>query len=200
MVSVCLKKPISALPHLSQGSPVLPLKWFQHLSDWQWPCLVLSRKIISSTSSFHAPLLQAVVMLNRSENGVKWWGHHLFACFLSAVMSYPAEGMESAIKNHIDDVRMFLETRHKNCYAVYNLSQRNYRVAKFENRVSASGWWMNDVCWMTSWLPLPPHTHAQPSWPHNTDTATDVEARKKRGEKRQYFDLKCLWGQFICNT
>ena len=53
-------------------------------------------------------------------------------------MSYPAEGMESAIKNHIDDVRMFLETRHRNCYAVYNLTQRNYRVAKFENRVSVS--------------------------------------------------------------
>ncbi|KAK7502233.1 hypothetical protein BaRGS_00006597 [Batillaria attramentaria] len=57
-----------------------------------------------------------------------------------AVMSYPAEGMESAIKNHIDDVRMFLESRHKNSYAVYNLSQRNYRVAKFENRVSECGW------------------------------------------------------------
>lgn len=57
-----------------------------------------------------------------------------------AVMSYPAEGMESAIKNHIDDVRMFLESRHKNSYAVYNLTQRNYRVAKFENRVSECGW------------------------------------------------------------
>jgi cyclin G-associated kinase len=52
------------------------------------------------------------------------------------VMSYPAEGVESAIKNHIDDVRMFLETKHKNCYAVYNLTQRSYRPVKFENRVS----------------------------------------------------------------
>ncbi|KAL8622464.1 hypothetical protein ACOMHN_034129 [Nucella lapillus] len=57
-----------------------------------------------------------------------------------AVMSYPAEGMESAIKNHIDDVRMFLESRHRNSYAVYNLTQRNYRAAKFENRVSECGW------------------------------------------------------------
>ena len=194
MVSICLKKPISVLPHPSEVSPVLLLKRFQCLSDWQWPCLLLSRKIISSASSFHAPLLQAVMMLNRSEKRIKWWGHHLFACFLSTVMSYPAEGMESAIKNHIDDVRMFLETRHKNCYAVYNLSQRNYRVAKFENRVSASGWWMKDVCWMTSWLPLPPPTPTQPAWPHNTDTATDVEARKKRGGKKAIFWFKMSWG------
>ncbi|KAK7100826.1 cyclin-G-associated kinase-like [Littorina saxatilis] len=57
-----------------------------------------------------------------------------------AVMSFPAEGVESAIKNHIDDVRMFLEARHKNSYAVYNLSQRSYRPVKFENRVSECGW------------------------------------------------------------
>ncbi|XP_012944616.1 cyclin-G-associated kinase [Aplysia californica] len=56
------------------------------------------------------------------------------------VMSYPAEGVESAIKNSIDDVRSFLESRHHGCYAVYNLSQRTYRVAKFENRVSECGW------------------------------------------------------------
>ncbi|KAL4236400.1 hypothetical protein ACF0H5_004785 [Mactra antiquata] len=56
------------------------------------------------------------------------------------VMSYPAEGMESAIKNHIDDVRNYLEGRHRNCYAVYNLSQRLYKNVKFENRVSECGW------------------------------------------------------------
>ncbi len=55
---------------------------------------------------------------------------------LFAVMSFPAEGVESAIKNHIDDVRAFLDARHPNSYAVYNLSQRSYRVAKFQNRVS----------------------------------------------------------------
>ncbi|XP_064605296.1 cyclin-G-associated kinase-like [Liolophura sinensis] len=57
-----------------------------------------------------------------------------------SVMSYPAEGVESAYRNHIDDVRAFLETRHRNCYAVYNLSQRSYRNQKFENRVSECGW------------------------------------------------------------
>lgn len=54
---------------------------------------------------------------------------------LFPVMSYPAEGAESMFKNHIDEVRNYLEGRHRNCYAVYNLSQRSYRNAKFENRV-----------------------------------------------------------------
>jgi len=54
------------------------------------------------------------------------------------VMSYPAEGVESAIKNHIDDVREFLDTHHADSYAVYNLSNRCYRAAKFQNRVSVS--------------------------------------------------------------
>ena len=38
------------------------------------------------------------------------------------VMSYPAEGVESAIRHHIDDVRAFLDAHHKNAYAVYNLA------------------------------------------------------------------------------
>ena len=38
MVSVCHSK----------VSPTLPLKQFQGLSDWQWPTLVLSRKIVQS--------------------------------------------------------------------------------------------------------------------------------------------------------
>lgn len=58
-----------------------------------------------------------------------------------AVMSYPAEGVESAIKNHIDDVKNFLDQRHLNSYAVYNLSNRSYRALKFQNRV-----WLNSNC------------------------------------------------------
>ncbi|XP_073696219.1 cyclin-G-associated kinase [Garra rufa] len=54
-----------------------------------------------------------------------------------AVMSFPAEGVESAIKNNIEDVRLFLDSRHAGHYAVYNLSKRSYRPARFHNRVSA---------------------------------------------------------------
>ncbi|XP_048448331.1 cyclin-G-associated kinase isoform X1 [Rhincodon typus] len=57
-----------------------------------------------------------------------------------AVMSFPAEGVESAIKNNIEDVRLFLDSRHPGHYAVYNLSQRTYRSFKFHNRVSECGW------------------------------------------------------------
>ncbi|KAK2189330.1 hypothetical protein NP493_109g06044 [Ridgeia piscesae] len=57
-----------------------------------------------------------------------------------AVMSFPAEGVEATIKNHIDDVRGFLDLHHANCYAVYNCSQRLYRASKFQNRVSDCGW------------------------------------------------------------
>ncbi|CAD5112095.1 DgyrCDS1335 [Dimorphilus gyrociliatus] len=55
-------------------------------------------------------------------------------------MSYPAEGMEAAIKNNIDDVRVFLDARHSNSFAVYNLTHRTYRHGKFENRVSELDW------------------------------------------------------------
>lgn len=56
------------------------------------------------------------------------------------VMSFPAEGVESAFKNHIDDVRCLLDSKHRGQYSVYNLSQRNYRAIKFENRVLELGW------------------------------------------------------------
>uniref|UniRef100_A0A8C1R0K3 Cyclin-G-associated kinase n=1 Tax=Cyprinus carpio TaxID=7962 RepID=A0A8C1R0K3_CYPCA len=44
-------------------------------------------------------------------------------------------GVESAIKNNIEDVRLFLDSRHAGHYAVYNLSKRSYRPARFHNRV-----------------------------------------------------------------
>ena len=52
-------------------------------------------------------------------------------------MSFPAEGVESAIKNNIEDVRLFLDSRHAGHYAVYNLTKRSYRPSRFHNRVSA---------------------------------------------------------------
>ena len=46
MVSMSSEKPICAPPSLSEVSPMLPLKRFQCSSDWRWPSLVLSRKIV----------------------------------------------------------------------------------------------------------------------------------------------------------
>uniref|UniRef100_A0A3Q4BRB1 Cyclin-G-associated kinase n=1 Tax=Mola mola TaxID=94237 RepID=A0A3Q4BRB1_MOLML len=62
-----------------------------------------------------------------------------FLC-VCVVMSFPAEGVESAIKNNIEDVRLFLDSRHAGHYAVYNLSKRSYRPSRFHNRVSDCNW------------------------------------------------------------
>ena len=60
-------------------------------------------------------------------------------------MSFPAEGVESAIKNNIEDVRLFLDAKHPGHYAVYNLSPRIYRASKFHNRVSGLELFFNDL-------------------------------------------------------
>uniref|UniRef100_A0A2R5LDN2 Auxilin n=1 Tax=Ornithodoros turicata TaxID=34597 RepID=A0A2R5LDN2_9ACAR len=57
-----------------------------------------------------------------------------------AVMSYPAEGLESAYRNHVEDVRALLDTRHKGHYAIYNVSGRAYSSAKFDCKVTERGW------------------------------------------------------------
>ncbi|GBM11803.1 Cyclin-G-associated kinase [Araneus ventricosus] len=57
-----------------------------------------------------------------------------------AVMSYPAEGLESAYRNHVDDVRGLLDVRHSGHYAVYNVSGRAYSSVKFNAKVSEAGW------------------------------------------------------------
>nr|XP_015211076.1 PREDICTED: putative tyrosine-protein phosphatase auxilin isoform X3 [Lepisosteus oculatus] len=56
------------------------------------------------------------------------------------VMSYPAETVEIGYRNHIEDVRSFLDSRHMDHYTVFNLSQKVYRIAKFHNRVSDCNW------------------------------------------------------------
>lgn len=53
-------------------------------------------------------------------------------------MTYPAESVQIGYQNHVEDVRSFLDNRHADHYTVFNLSQRNYRGAKFSNRVSAA--------------------------------------------------------------
>lgn len=65
----------------------------------------------------------------------KNWILHLVVVVLSSVMSFPAEGVESAIKNNIEDVRLCLDSKHPGHYAVYNLSPRTYRPSRFHNRV-----------------------------------------------------------------
>ncbi|CAN9500886.1 unnamed protein product [Ophioblennius macclurei] len=56
------------------------------------------------------------------------------------VMTYPAESVQIGYQNHVEDIRSFLDSRHADHYTVFNLSQRNYRGAKFSNRVSECNW------------------------------------------------------------
>lgn len=56
------------------------------------------------------------------------------------VTSFPAEGIESAYRHHIDDVRSALDARHCSHYAVYNVSGRSYASTKFNARVTDCGW------------------------------------------------------------
>ena len=56
------------------------------------------------------------------------------------VMSYPGEGIQAAVRNNIDAVRAFLDSKHHKKYAVYNLTLSPYRHYKFDNRVSDCGW------------------------------------------------------------
>ena len=53
-------------------------------------------------------------------------------------MSFPAEGIESAYKNSIDDVRVYFDTKHPDRYVIMNISQRQYNVSKLNDRVSVS--------------------------------------------------------------
>lgn len=55
-------------------------------------------------------------------------------------MSYPAEGLESTYRNHIEDIRGLLDARHGKHYAIYNVSERRYSSSKFEVKVMERGW------------------------------------------------------------
>ena len=50
-------------------------------------------------------------------------------------MSFPADGIEATYKNNIDDVRVYLDTKHPDNYVVINISQRSYRTSRLNDRV-----------------------------------------------------------------
>ena len=59
MVFMRSEKPRCTSPSLSVVSSTLPLKQFQRSSDWQWPFLILSRKIVKHFL-FLYPIFQAI--------------------------------------------------------------------------------------------------------------------------------------------
>ena len=66
-----------------------------------------------------------------------------FHCITSrlAAMSLPAEGLESAYRNHIDDVRAMMESKHSGHYTVYNVSERASNPSKYPSgQLVEAGW------------------------------------------------------------
>jgi len=66
-----------------------------------------------------------------------------FHCITSrvAAMSLPAEGLESAYRNHIDDVRAMMESKHSGHYTVYNVSERQSNPTKYPSgQLVEAGW------------------------------------------------------------
>mmetsp|Transcript_6264 Transcript_6264/g.23542 ORF Transcript_6264/g.23542 Transcript_6264/m.23542 type:complete len:366 (-) Transcript_6264:1396-2493(-) len=50
-------------------------------------------------------------------------------------MSFPASGIESLWRNHIDETQRFLNAKHPNSYLIVNLSGREYEYGKLNNSV-----------------------------------------------------------------
>lgn len=54
-------------------------------------------------------------------------------------MGFPASGIESAWRNHINDVADMLNKYHAGCYMVWNLSDKTYDYGKFLNNIQEFG-------------------------------------------------------------
>ena len=50
-------------------------------------------------------------------------------------MSFPASGIESLYRNHIDDVEKYIKQRHPDHYFIFNLSGAKYNYQAFDYRI-----------------------------------------------------------------
>uniref|UniRef100_H2ZA90 Auxilin n=1 Tax=Ciona savignyi TaxID=51511 RepID=H2ZA90_CIOSA len=91
-------------------------------------------KLLTNIKDTSSKVVQSVASYAKSDLDVTYITSRL------AVMSYPAEGMEAAYKNNIESVCAYFDAKHRDHYAVYNLSTRQYDSARFHHRVVNMGW------------------------------------------------------------
>ena len=79
-------------------------------------------------------------MVSKKKNRHKEGKFNLDLSYISdrvIAMGFPAENFESIYRNSLDDVREYLDEKHKDHYWIYNLcSERMYDPKKFYDRVS----------------------------------------------------------------
>ncbi|KAL3274105.1 hypothetical protein HHI36_015521 [Cryptolaemus montrouzieri] len=93
----------------------------------------------SKMAAFLPPMNYLKTMVSKNRNRHKENGFDLDLTYITdriIAMAYPADGMQSVFRNHLNDVHNFLELKHKDHYYIYNLcSEKSYDKAKFYNRV-----------------------------------------------------------------
>lgn len=79
-------------------------------------------------------------MVSKKKRRYKADGYNLDLSYVTdrvIAMGFPSESIESIYRNSLDEVRRFLEDKHRDRYKIYNLcSERSYDIQKFHGRVA----------------------------------------------------------------
>ena len=55
-------------------------------------------------------------------------------------MSFPSSGLQATYRNNVIDVANLLTSKHQNHYMVFNVSEKSYDIAPFNDQVLDFGW------------------------------------------------------------
>ena len=145
-------KPIMAVASSSSSATTLSENGSPSKSTTQNPSAAVNQAaaggLISSLKGGAGSLMKNI--RDKSQSVISTVQHSMatkeldFHCITERVsaMSYPADGIESAFKNHIDDISAIIESKHASRYMIVNLSEKRYNgTLKFPNgQVVNAGW------------------------------------------------------------